>query len=250
MSIRKRFDLSAYFVVGPENTKGRPVVMIIKEVVEAGFTCIQIRSKVASARELIQLTYQASEVIAQAGKSDEVALLVNDRLDVILTARKRGIKVDGIHVGQEDIPVEVCREYLGEESIIGLTARTHDMLEYIRTADVSQIDYFGVGPLHETMTKPDCGLDLDGKVVARNFEEISKIARISSIPVVVGGGVKLIDIPRLAQTGVDGFFVVSAISEADDPKQAAADLVKTWKLSVIARRNDLSEKQIKLLTME
>ena len=121
MSIRKKLDILAYLVVGPENTKGIPVAAIIKDAVEAGFTCVQIRSKVASARELIELTRQASKVISEAGRSDEVALLVNDRLDVILAARKQGIKVDGIHVGQTDIPVEVCREYLGEDSIVGLS---------------------------------------------------------------------------------------------------------------------------------
>lgn len=230
MSIRKKLDIAAYFVVGPENTKGRPVVPIIKDVVEAGFTCIQIRSKIASARELIQLTRQASDAIAQAGKRGKVALLVDDRLDVVLAARKQGIKVDGIHVGQADIPVEVCREYLGDASIVGLSARTHELFEYIKTADVSQIDYFGAGPLHETETKPDCGLDLDGKVVTRSFADIAKLAKLSPIPVVVGGGVKLADIPSLAQTGVDGFFIVSAVAEADEPKSAAAQLVKTWEL--------------------
>src|SRR5690554_4689997 len=129
MNIRKKLDISAYFVVGPENTKGRPVATIIKDTVEAGFTCVQIRSKVASAYELVDLTRQASNVIAEAGKSDKVALLVDDRLDVILAARKEGIKVDGIHVGQSDIPVDVCREYLGRDSIIGLSARTHELFE-------------------------------------------------------------------------------------------------------------------------
>jgi len=230
MSIRKNFDISAYLVVGPENLKGRPVVTIIKDAVEAGFTCVQIRSKIASAYELIQLTRQASDVIAQVGKSDEVTLLVDDRLDVILAARKQGIKVDGIHVGQSDIPVNVCREYLGEDSIIGLSARTHELFEYIRTVDVSQIDYFGAGPLHETLTKPDCGLDLDGKVVTRSFIDISKLSKLSPIPIAVGGGVKLADIPRLAQTGVDGFFVVSAVSDAYDPKSTATEFVNAWKL--------------------
>lgn len=229
MKNKKNLDISAYLVVGPENTKGRPVETIIEEAVESGFTCIQIRSKVASAREMIELVRQAADVIAKAGKSDKVTLVVDDRLDVVLAARKQGIKVDGIHVGQSDIPVEACREYLGEDSIIGLSARTHELIEYIKTVDVSQIDYFGAGPLHETMTKPDCGLDLDGKVVTRSFAEITELAKCSPIPVVVGGGVKLADIPELAQTGVDGFFVVSAVSEAENPKLAAADLVNTWK---------------------
>ncbi len=229
MSIRENFDISAYFVVGPENTKGRTVLPIIKDVIDAGFSCVQIRSKVASARELIELTRAAADVIAQAGKSDEVALLVDDRLDVVLAARKQGIKVDGIHVGQSDIPVDVCREYLGDDSIIGLSARAHELFDYIKTADVSQIDYFGAGPLHETSTKPDCGLDMDGKVITRSFNDLTKLAKISPIPVVVGGGVKLADIPQLAATGVDGFFVVSAVAGADDPGQAAGELAAAWK---------------------
>ncbi|MEK4627071.1 thiamine phosphate synthase [Solibacillus sp. FSL R7-0682] len=230
MSIVKKLDISAYLVVGPENTKGRSVSAIIKDAVNAGFTCIQIRSKVASARELIQLTRQAAEVIEEVGKSQEVTLLVNDRLDVVLAARKLGIKVDGIHIGQTDIPVDVCRDYLGEDLIIGLSARADELLEYIKTEDVSQIDYFGVGPLRETQTKPDCGLGKDGKIITRNFDEIAKISELSSIPVVVGGGVKLADIHPLAQTGVDGFFVVSAVAEADNPMLEATNLVNAWNL--------------------
>ena len=235
MSIRKKLDISAYLVVGPENTKGMPVATIIKDAIEAGFTCVQIRSKVASARELIELTRQASDVISEADRADEVALLVDDRLDVILAARKQGIKVDGIHVGQADIPMEVCREYLGEDSIVGLSARTHELFEYIQTVDISQIDYFGAGPLHETITKPDCGLDRDGKVVTRSFADISKLAELSPIPVVVGGGVKLVDIPQLAQTGVDGFFVVTAVTEAEDPRVASTELVASWNSNSISK---------------
>nr|WP_320191493.1 thiamine phosphate synthase [uncultured Desulfobacter sp.] len=226
--MRSKLDISAYFVVGPENTKGRPVAPIILDAVKAGITCVQVRSKTASARELIELTGQAAEVIAQAGKSDIVTLLVNDRLDVILAARKQGIHVDGIHVGQTDIPVDVCREYLGPDSVVGLSARTHELFEYIKNADVSLIDYFGAGPLHETKTKPDSGLDIDGKRITRSIDDITTLAQLSSIPVVVGGGVKLADIPELARTGVAGFFVVSAISEADEPGHETEKLVKTW----------------------
>ena len=173
MSIRDKLDISAYLVIGPENTKDRPVASIIKDAVEAGFTCIQIRSKIASARELIDLTAQSARAIADLGKSQEVALVVNDRLDVVLAARKQGVKVDGIHVGQSDIPTDVCREYLGEDSIVGLSAKTEELLDYIRTADTSQIDYFGAGPLHQTMTKPDCGLSKDGRISYQSIDEIT-----------------------------------------------------------------------------
>lgn len=226
--IRGNFDISAYLVIGPENTNKHSVIDVIRFAIEAGFTCVQIRSKIISARELIDLTTQASDMISEIGCSEKVSLLVNDRLDAILAARMQGARVDGIHIGQSDIPVEVCRKYLGDNSIIGVSARTSDLFQYITTADISQIDYFGAGPLHETSTKPDCGLGIDGKVITRSFDEIAELSKASSLPIVVGGGVKLSDIPQLSRTGVDGFFVVSAVAGADNPCTEAKKLVEAW----------------------
>ena len=226
---RKKLDISAYLVVGPENTLGRPVAQIVRDAVEAGFTCVQVRSKVVSARDLIALTKDAADAIAAAGKSGSVALVVDDRLDVVLAAREEGIKVDGVHVGQSDIPVEVCRRLLGEDSIVGLSVETAGLLEYVRTADTSLIDYFGAGPLHETQTKKDCEVDEDNNVILHTIDDFKKLAAISPVPVTVGGGVKKEDIPQLAATGIGGFFVVSAVAGAADPKAAASELVTLWR---------------------
>ncbi|MFV0636105.1 thiamine phosphate synthase [Mitsuokella sp. WILCCON 0060] len=231
MNMREKLDISAYFVVGPENTLGRPVKDVIRAAVENGFTCLQIRSKVASARELIALCGEAAAVLKDLGREKEVVLLVDDRLDVVLAARDAGIKVDGIHVGQSDIPVSVCRKLLGPDSVVGLSARTHELLDYVRHADTKDIDYFGAGPLHETPTKKDCGRDLDGHIITRSFEELTKLHEISPVPVVVGGGVKAKDLPELKKTGVDGFFVVSAVTGAKDPAAAAKELVSVWQKS-------------------
>lgn len=228
MSMRDKLDISAYLVVGPENTMERPAADIVRAAVQAGFTCVQIRSKTASARELIALIGQAAAVLAEEGCSERVALLADDRLDVVLAARKQGIKVDGVHVGQSDIPPEICRAFLGEDAIVGLSAPTGELLDYVRTTDVRDIDYFGAGPLHETATKPDCGLDDQGNILTRSFQELTALAKASPLPVVVGGGVKLGDIPALAATGVAGFFVVSAVAGAAEPKKAAAGLVEAW----------------------
>ncbi|WP_329886121.1 thiamine phosphate synthase [Pseudoramibacter faecis] len=228
MSLRERLDISAYLVIGPENTQGRPVKTVICDAVAAGFTIVQLRSKVASARELIALCGDAAAAIAEAGKSGQVALVVNDRLDVALAARAAGIRVDGIHVGQSDIPAAVCRQYLGPSAVIGLSARTRELIDYVRGVDISEIDYFGAGPLHETATKPEAGRDAAGHLVTRSLDEIAELARISPIPAVIGGGVKLADIPDLKRTGIAGFFVVSAVTEADDPGRAAAELVAAW----------------------
>ena len=220
-------DISAYLVLGPENTEGRPLREIVSAAVEAGFTCVQIRSKEASARELIGYLNEAAEEIERSAR--RVTLLIDDRLDVALAARRFGIKVDGVHIGQSDIPPEICRAYLGEDAIVGLSARTDALLDYVRSADVAPIDYFGAGPLHETATKPDCGRDATGRMITRSFAELQELALASPIPVVVGGGVKLADIAPLKATGVDGFFVVSAVAGAPDPKAAATALVKAWR---------------------
>jgi len=228
MSIRERLDISAYLVIGPENCNC-PVENVVAAAVSEGFTCVQIRSKVATAREMISILNKSARAIENLGKNDSVALLVDDRLDVVLAAREFGIKVDGVHVGQSDIPVEICRKYLGEDSIVGLSARTEKLIEYVKSADVSQIDYFGAGPLHATQTKLDAGKTADGKFITHGFEEIAELVQVSPIPVVVGGGVKLKDIASLAATGVQGFFVVSAVAGATDPRLAARELVAAWK---------------------
>ncbi len=228
MSIRDNLDISAYLVLGPENTLGRPVDDVVAQALDAGFTCIQVRSKVASAREIIALTGDAAKAIAQAGKTGHVALLIDDRLDCVLAAREQGIAVDGVHVGQSDIPVEVCRKLLGPDAIVGLSARCEEMLEYVKTADMSLVDYLGIGPLHETETKRDCGRAADGSIITKSFEDLAALHAASPVPIVVGGGVKTADLPQLKTTGVDGFFVVSAVCSADDPHAAAKELVDTW----------------------
>lgn len=228
MSIRDNLDIFAYLVIGPENTLGRPVADVVAQALDAGFTIVQVRSKVAGARELIECARSVADAIAAAGKSNTVPLLIDDRLDVALACRDMGIKVDGVHVGQSDIPVEICRKHLGEDAIVGLSAAAHEMRAYIETSDLSCVDYLGVGPLHETATKPDCGLDDDGRVITRSLEELSDLHCVSPKPIVVGGGVKAADIPALAKTGVEGFFVVSAVAGADDPRAAATELVDLW----------------------
>ena len=227
--MRGNFDLSAYLVIGPENTEGRPVARIIAEAVRAGFTFVQIRAKHAEAREIIELTRAATDVIAAQEKSDTVALVINDRLDVVLAAREQGIVVDGVHVGQEDIPPDVCRKYLGADAIVGLSARTTDLLDYAVHCDTACIDYFGAGPLHATPTKPEAGRTATGEIVTRSLDELTQLHRVSPVPVVVGGGVKVSDLPALRATGIEGFFVVSAVAGAAHPYAAAEEMVRVWR---------------------
>ena len=227
---KRAFDLSAYLVIGPENTLGRPVADIVREAVINGFSFVQLRSKTAEARELIALSKEIADVLMDIEIHQPVSFVINDRLDVVLAARDQGIKIDGIHVGQTDIPPQVCRKYLGEAAVIGLSAPTSDLLEFVKTANLSDVDYLGAGPLHPTPTKAECGRQPDGSIVTRNIEELRLLASLSPLPVVVGGGVKCQDLPKLAETGVAGFFVITAITEAGEPGRAAYEMKKCWEM--------------------
>ena len=228
-NMREALDISSYLVIGPENTLGRPIGDVIGAALGAGFTCVQVRSKVCSARELMACAETAAKAIERVGASERVALLIDDRLDVAYAARETGVKVDGVHVGQSDVPVEACRKLLGPDAIVGLSARADEMLEYVKTADMSLVDYLGVGPLHETATKPDCGRAEDGTIITKSLDDLRDLAEASPVPIVVGGGVKVRDIPLVASAGAGGFFVVSAVCAADDPARAARELVDAWK---------------------
>ncbi|MDR1195398.1 MAG: thiamine phosphate synthase [Endomicrobium sp.] len=225
--LRNTFDLSIYFVAGPENTNGRDFRQIIRQSVEGGITFLQVRSKNASSRELMNLGRIAAEEIELAGKQDKIALVIDDRVDIALTLRLEGVKIDGVHLGQSDLPAELARQMLGENAIIGLSARAKDLFEYIENFNPGIADYFGAGPLHATATKPDCGL-VDGIVLERTFDEIKRLKSLSPLPVVIGGGVKTEDLTALKATGVDGFFVVSAIAGAQDPLSATKVLANIW----------------------
>ncbi|MCZ0717218.1 thiamine phosphate synthase [Aerococcus kribbianus] len=229
MSMRENLNISHYLVIGPENTLGRDPVAIVDQAITAGIRCVQIRAKESSAQEIITLAKGMAQTIAQRHLSDQVCLLINDRLDVALACRDLGIKVDGVHVGQSDVPVEVCRHYLGPDAVIGFSAATKEMLTYVQNLDLAPIDYLGVGPLHPTATKADAGYyGDDDKIHLHSLAEIKTLAAATPIPIVVGGGVTVADLTDLVATGVAGYFVVSAIAGAQDPGQASHDLVTTW----------------------
>lgn len=234
-TMRDRFDLRAYFVVGPDDTKGRPVADVVAAALRGGATFIQLRAKHADARDLTAMAEAIAAVIAQAGKADTVTFVIDDRVDAAWQCRELGIKVDGVHIGQDDMAPEQARALLGPDAIIGLSAET---LPHIKTANAlpdGTIDYIGAGPLHYTATKPDAAaVEADGTKHALGIAGAQLLCETSRYPVVVGGGVHADDVPALARTAADGWFVVSAIAAADDPERATRELLQAW----IAVRGD------------
>lgn len=108
-SMRDSFDLSAYFVVGPEDCKGRPLTDVVDQALHGGATFIQLRAKEADASELTDMARDIAQIIEDNEKSDSVAFVIDDRADVVWQARRKGIKVDGVHIGQTDMEPREAR---------------------------------------------------------------------------------------------------------------------------------------------
>ena len=159
-----------------------------------------------------------------------MAFVIDDRADVVWQARRKGIKVDGVHIGQTDMEPREARALLGDEAIVGLSAETESLVRLINELPDGCIDYIGAGPLHVSTTKPEAsvgGNDGSGKTL--DAAQINTICVASEFPVVVGGGVTAADMAMLAGTKAAGWFVVSAIAGAENPEEAARTMVEGWK---------------------
>jgi thiamine-phosphate pyrophosphorylase len=203
-------DLRCYLVTGTGSPEH--VVDVARGAVAGGSRIVQVRSKPISARDLYALTEQVALAVG-----DRAHVLVDDRVDVALALRHRGLPVHGVHVGQDDLNVRDVRALLGEDAVIGLTTGTRPLVEAANGyADV--LDYVGAGPFRPTPTK-DSGREPLGVAGYRELVELSEV------PVVAIGDVTADDATELAGTGVAGLAVVRGLMGADDPAAYARRLI-------------------------
>ncbi|UOE42912.1 bifunctional hydroxymethylpyrimidine kinase/phosphomethylpyrimidine kinase [Agromyces larvae] len=219
MSSRHPFDLSLTLVTDAALCGERGVAAVVAEAVAGGATIVQLRDKLASTEQLLEQVAELAGVI-----DGRAALVVNDRLDVVVAARERGIRVDGVHLGQSDAAVLAARDALGPDAIVGLTANTRAHLDAVARLPRGTVDYLGVGVIRPTSTKPDHppALGVDGFAV---------LAAATDVPCVAIGGVGAADVPELRRAGAAGVAVVSAICAAPDPRAAAAEFAARWAAS-------------------
>jgi len=180
----------------------------VARAIAGGVTLLQLREKTATSREFFELALRVKEIARKV----RVPLIINDRLDIALA-----VDADGLHVGQEDLPVAVARRLLGPDKILGATAATvADAL----AAQEAGANYLGSGAVYPTGTKP-------GKAVLP-MERLMQIKNAVRIPVVAIGGITAENISFVRRSGVDGVAVVSAIMDSSDPSAAARELRKLW----------------------
>lgn len=209
-------DLSLYLVTDRSLCGARGVAETVRQAVAGGVRVVQLRDKAATDAETVAQLIELSQVI-----DGRALLVVNDRLDAALEARRRGARIDGVHLGQADASVLRARELLGADALIGLTANTPTHLEAVRELPAGTVDYLGVGVIHPTGTKPDHppALGVDG---------FASFAAESPLPCVAIGGVGLEDVTALRDAGAAGVAMVSALCAADDPMVKARAFRRRW----------------------
>lgn len=203
----KHLNLRLYLVTDEHCLPpGRNLYNAVEEALQTGVTLVQYREKNGPGKRMLE---KARALVTLCHKYN-VPLLVNDRLDIALMSG-----ADGVHLGQDDIPVAEARKLAGEDFIIGATA--HNVKEAL-AAEKAGADYLGCGAVFATTTKKDTvPLGLDG---------LRAIRQVVHIPIVGIAGITAQNFGQVLETGANGVAVVSAILGAPNIRDAVTKLKK------------------------
>lgn len=185
-----------YAILDPEQTKGRSPEMVLRELAQGGAKILQLRVKVMIPRDFLQLARETRALT----RSQDCKFIVNDRVDIALAS-----DADGVHLGQEDLPLRAARKLMGEK-IIGIS--THDITQ-AREAERGGADYIGFGPVFETRTK-DTGYS------TRGLDRLREVRQAVRLPIVAIGGITESNVKEIWQGGADSAAIISDILGAED----------------------------------
>lgn len=200
----KDFDTSLYFITDSTGYGETEFLLRVAAALQGGVTILQLREKTRNTREYIAL----AEKVHALAQQHNVPLIIDDRVDVALA-----VDAEGVHLGAEDMPLAMARKLLGDEKIIGATAKT---VPQALSAAAQGADYLGVGAIYPTTTKV--------KTVLTSTDTLRDICKAVSIPVNAIGGLNKENVDILCGIPIAGVCAVSAIMKADDPKAAASEL--------------------------
>lgn len=198
--------MKGYYFVTDAGLSRAGIIADVKKAIQAGVRVIQYRNKTGSTAEL----YKEAAELRRWCKN--TCLLINDRVDIALA-----VDADGVHLGQEDMPVHEARRLLGRKKIIGLTVHS---LKEAKEAQESGADYIGVSPIFATATKLDAG-EPAGVALVR------KIRKEVSLPLVAIGGITLENAAQVISAGANALCAISAVITKKDVKK---EILKFQKL--------------------
>jgi thiamine-phosphate pyrophosphorylase len=199
---RRPIDYSLYLVTDRGLARGRSTLEVVQAAVRGGVTCVQLREKSASTRRFLEEAFGVKAFLKDCG----IPLIVNDRVDVALA-----VGADGVHLGQNDMPLATARALVGSAMVIGISAESlGDALE----AQAGGADYLGASPVFATATKSDAAPPL-------GLAGLRAIRQAVRLPLVAIGGLNRGNAAAAVRHGADGVAVVSAIVSTHDPEAAA-----------------------------
>jgi len=194
-----------YAIIDTESLKGRSHLEVASQIIRGGAKTIQLRDKLLSKKELLPIAQQLKELCAE----HNVLFIVNDYLDIALAA-----DADGLHLGQNDLPVKAARKLLPIDKILGCSTTTVDQAV---TAESEGADYIAVGSIYPTTSKATAKvIGLDG---------LRQIRQAVTLPLVAIGGITQDNAAEVIAAGASSVAVISAILQAESPEEAARQIV-------------------------
>jgi thiamine-phosphate pyrophosphorylase len=206
----RKIDVRLYAIVDPERAGDRDLSDLATLVARGGSTLVQLRDKHGETSAMVE----AARAIKARLAPLSVPLLINDRVDVALAA-----DADGVHLGQEDMAIADARRVLVADSVIGLSVKTVAQAE---AAPIDLLDYAAIGGVFATTSKnnPDPPIGIEGLcAIARVFRR-----RRPDLPLCAIAGIDPSNTGAVIAAGVDGVALISALSFAPSPENAAREL--------------------------
>ncbi|MCR5580098.1 MAG: thiamine phosphate synthase [Pseudobutyrivibrio sp.] len=197
-----------YFITDSSDYEEDEFLERVESALKGGVTILQLREKNKTTREYIELAEKVHEIT----KRYNVPLIIDDRVDVMLA-----VDAEGVHVGAEDMPLDMARRIIGKDKILGATAKT---VPVAKAAYEAGADYLGVGAIYPTTTKV--------KTILTSTETLADICKAVPIAVNAIGGLNATNLHVLKGIDIDGICAVSAIMKADSPKQAVEDMIRAF----------------------
>ena len=185
-----------YAILDPEQTKGSDPEAVLRQLLDGGARIVQLRAKTMAPRDFLRLARSARGLT----KSHDCRLIINDRADIALAC-----DADGVHLGQEDLPLHAARKIMGQK-LIGIS--THNEAQVVE-AERGGADYIGFGPMFGTMTK-ETGFS------ARGVEMLRQIRSAVKLPIVAIGGIKEENVQEVWRAGADSAAIISDILGTED----------------------------------
>lgn len=205
----KKIDTTLYFITDSTGFPEEEFLHRVEQALKGGATIVQLREKDKTTREYIALAEKVHEITQRYN----VPLVIDDRVDVALA-----INAEGVHVGQSDMPVYTAKKLMGEDKIVGATAKT---VQQATEAYSQGADYLGVGAIYPTTTKV--------KTVLTSTKTLDAICKAVPIPVNAIGGLNKNNVNILQGINIAGFCVVSAIMKSGNPKAETESLLSLAK---------------------